>query len=299
MITPYFTTIPLNIWKSGRVPFLTWYPITSNVYPTPVDICQRICNHEFDSYLLLCCNALLNFFSLAQLDPILGSPKIYLRFAHEMNISTSYYSNPNNFIAMWKYVFNFLRNNGITEDKLLFIFCPNIMDVGSPPFEDYYPGDAYVNWNGLDGYNWGATYWRNTYWNSFESLFKPALERMVNLSANPISICEFGTTCKVPTGYDVAAKEQWLADAFAWLSNQSNLNTYNIRMSIYYNVSRVNDIDSGLFIPIASEIDANTFDYTYQKYLTLKNLNSYYYNQIIGFKNNNTLINSLIFNGKF
>jgi mannan endo-1,4-beta-mannosidase len=299
MITPYFTNIPLSIWNSGRIPFLTWYPLTSNAYPTPVDICQRICNHEFDSYLLLCCKALLNFFSLAVEDPILGSPKIYLRFAHEMNINTSCYSNPDNFIAMWKYVFNFLRNNGITEEKLLFIFCPNCMDVGTAPFESFYPGDAYVNWNGLDGYNWGVTYWQNTYWQSFEDVFTSALERMVKLSANPISICEFGSTCKVSTGYDLAAKEQWLADAYSWLSTESNLTAYNIKMAIYYNVSRANDIDSGIFIPTASVIDFKTFDYSYQNYMTLKGLNTYYYNKLVGFKNNKILIDTTIFNGKF
>ena len=299
MITPYFTTIPLNIWNSGRIPFLTWYPLTSNVYPTPVDICQRICNHEFDSYLLLCCKALLKFFALAKPDPILGTAKIYLRFAHEMNINTSYYSNPVTFIAMWKYVFNFLRNNGITEENLLFIFCPNCMDVGTPPFEDFYPGDAYVNWNGVDGYNWGTTYWQNTYWQSFEDVFTPALERMVKLSAKPISICEFGSTCKVSTGYDLSAKEQWLADAYNWLSTQSNLTAYNIKMAIYYNVSRETDIDSGIFIPSNSVIDPQTFDYSYQNYMTLKGLNKYYYNKLIGFKNNKILIDTLIFDGKF
>lgn len=299
MITPFFTIMPLKIWISGRIPILSWYPLTSNMYPTPPDICQRICNHEFDRYLSLCCNSLLNFFNQASPDPILGSPKLYLRFAHEMNINTSNYSNPDNFIAMWIYVFNFFRANGLTEDKLLFIFCPNCMDVGTQPFEAFYPGDAYVNWNGIDGYNWGVTYWPNTYWQTFEDLFVPALIRMMKLSTKPISICEFGTTSKVLSRYDLEAKKEWLADACSWLSTPSNLSKYNIKMAIYYNVSRANDIDSGIFIPTASVIDSATFDYNFNGYMTLKDLDKYYFSNVIGFKNNETLIDSLIFNGKF
>lgn len=299
MITPYFKTIPLNIWNSGRIPFLSWYPSTSYVYPTPTDICQRICNHEFDSYLLLCCNALKGFFNLAYPDPILGTPKIFLRFAHEMNINTNYYSNAANFILMWRYVYDFLRNNGITENNLQFIFCPNCMDVGTVPFENFYPGDEYVNWNGLDGYNWGETYWQNTYWRSFEDLFVPALTRMTKLSSKPIAICEFGTTCKVASGYDLAAKSQWLQEAFGWLSTQNNLNTFNIKMAIYYNLSKQNDIDSGIFIPSNYLIDSNFLNFSYQNYMTIQGLNSYYYNQNIGFKNNNMNISSNIFKGNF
>ena len=299
MITPYFTNIPLQIWKSGRIPLLTWYPLTNNVYPTPIDICQRICNHEFDNYLLHCCKSLLNFMKIAQPDPVLGTPKMYIRFAHEMNINTSYYSNPDKFIAMWKYIFNFLRNSGLTEDKILFIFCPNCMDVGTPPFENFYPGDEYVNWNGLDGYNWGKTYWQNTYWQTFEEIFTPALKRLKNLSTKPISICEFGSTSKVPEGYDVEAKKQWLAEAYKWLSNILNLRKYNIKMAIYYNVSRENDIDSGVFIPTTKVIDLNTFDYNYKNYMTLKGLNTYYLNNMIGFKNNKFLIDPHVFKGNF
>jgi beta-mannanase len=33
---------------------------------------------------------------------------------------------------------------------------------------DYYPGDTYVDWTGVDGYNWGK---RNGGWQSFEEVF--------------------------------------------------------------------------------------------------------------------------------
>lgn len=201
MVTPYFTNIPLNIWNSGRIPFLSWYPLTSKLYPTPEDICKRIYTSQFDSYLSRCCVALLNFLKQARPHQILGSPKIYLRFAHEMNLNTSMYSSPTEFVKMWRYIYSYLRNHGLNKDKLLFIFCPNCTDVGTAPFEDFYPGDAYVNWNGIDGYNWGVNYWR-----SFSELFIPALKRMNKLSANPIAICEFGTTANTTIGFDVEKK---------------------------------------------------------------------------------------------
>jgi hypothetical protein len=34
---------------------------------------------------------------------------------------------------------------------------------------DYYPGDAYVDWTGVDGYNWGTT---NGGWQTFQQVFR-------------------------------------------------------------------------------------------------------------------------------
>ena len=37
---------------------------------------------------------------------------------------------------------------------------------------DYYPGDEYVDWTGVDGYNWGV---RNGGWQSFEQVFRKSI----------------------------------------------------------------------------------------------------------------------------
>ena len=90
MVTPYFTDIPLSIWSFGKIPMLTWYPSTSQVEKTPSDICKRIYSGKFDGYLQSCCQALTDFIKNSTPNSILGAPKIYIRFAHEMNYKNRY-----------------------------------------------------------------------------------------------------------------------------------------------------------------------------------------------------------------
>ena len=323
MITPYFTTIPKNIWKFGKIPMLTWYPSTSQVEKTPLDICKRIYSGLFDDYLKSCCQAMANFINDSKIDPVLGNPKIYIRFAHEMNYKNHVYSsNTNDFIKMWKYVYNYVRNfesssnkTQLSKDNVLFVFCPGNFTSEAFPFELYYPGDDYVEWKGLDGYNWGGKAWQH-----FDEIFMPYLVRMNKLSSLPLSICEFGTTAKIinkqnKVEYNSDAKREWIRNAYDWLSKLDNINKYNIRMSIYYNLSRNNDIDSGIFIPNKTKKGMSSLNYETNNYNTLKNLSDVYIkkdvdsnksiglnkNQFIkvGFVNNNVKIDQNIFEGKF
>lgn len=56
-----------------------------------------------------------------------------------------------------------------------------------------YPGDAYVDWLGMDGYN--AASLKRTTWKSPYDLFKPTYDRLVALApGKPIAICETAST---------------------------------------------------------------------------------------------------------
>ena len=58
----------------------------------------------------------------------------------------------------------------------------------------YYPGNSYVDWTALDGYNWGTNHdW--TEWDSFEQIFASAYDTLItNYPDKPILIAEYGTT---------------------------------------------------------------------------------------------------------
>ena len=57
----------------------------------------------------------------------------------------------------------------------------------STPFKDVYPGDAYVDWVALDGYNWGAL---RIGWQTFSQVFGDSYNALVALTSKPIMICE-------------------------------------------------------------------------------------------------------------
>ena len=70
------------------------------------------------------------------------------------------------------------------------VWSPNVMHSGGAlDFRPYYPGDAYVHWAGLDGYNWGAL---QTGWQSFQEVFEYSLGVIKRLSARYIIVCETG-----------------------------------------------------------------------------------------------------------
>lgn len=322
MITPYFTTIPSHIWEFGKIPMLTWYPSTSSVEKTPLDICKRIYSGLFDNYLKNCCQSLINFINLSKQSLVLGAPKIYIRFAHEMNYKDHVFSNnPNEFVKMWKYIYNYVRNfessskRRLSKDNVLFIFCPGNFISEHFSFENYYPGDEYVEWKGLDGYNWGGKNWQQ-----FDEVFAPYFDRMNKISSLPLAICEFGTTAKIVNKqnkivYSAEAKKEWIRYAYDWLSKTENLNRYNIRMSVYYNLSRNNDIDSGIYILKNTVSTTKALNYSKNDYNTIENLSDVYIkkgndfnnaysvnkNKLIkvGFVNNNIKINQNIFEGRF
>jgi len=68
----------------------------------------------------------------------------------------------------------------------------------------YYPGDAYVDWLGLDGYNRGGAAWQ-----SFAQVFGASYQSITALSAKPLMIAE---TASAEAG---GSKAQWIVDAFS------------------------------------------------------------------------------------
>ena len=72
-----------------------------------------------------------------------------------------------------------------------------------------YPGDAYVDWTGLDGYNWGTNPAPPKGWTSFDELFKSTYDRIVETIApgKPLIISEIGSS-----EYG-GSKAEWIADA--------------------------------------------------------------------------------------
>lgn len=112
MIKPYFYDKPMEIFKSGKIPMITWYPSTSNVSPTPDNICQQISDGKFDDYIKSVSVELKKFVKES-------NSKVYLRLGHEMNVYSRSYSKPKQFISMWKYLHSYLKN--ILGEKIEFI----------------------------------------------------------------------------------------------------------------------------------------------------------------------------------
>jgi hypothetical protein len=96
--------------------------------------------------------------------------KFFLDFAAEMNGDEAWGgNNAPLYVSAYRHIHDLFIAAGATN--VVWAWCPNVTDVsgGNKNTLDYYPGDDYVDWTGVDGYNWGAG--SGFQWQSFQNVF--------------------------------------------------------------------------------------------------------------------------------
>jgi hypothetical protein len=163
-----------------------------------------------------------------------GSP-IYVRWAAEFNdASNPCYGRPREFVAAWRRIVSVFRSAGATNVR--WVWCPLALERAWSPADDwrrYYPGDRFVDWLGMDGYNWGTTRsWSK--WQSFRDIFGPVYSGYAR--RKPTMICEVASA---QSGGDKAA---WIRDMGAGLAGPFS----RVRAVVWFHVNKENDwrIDS-------------------------------------------------------
>jgi beta-mannanase len=176
-----------------------------------------------------------------------GQP-LFLRFAWEMNIESMEWSiqrtgsSPGEFIQAWRRFHDIASKEGATN--ILWVFCPNVASLNALSFSSIYPGNSYVNWTGLDGYNWGSTQsWSS--WQSFGTIFSASYKSLVKLApSKPIMLGETNTT---NVGGDKAA---WYQDM---LVNELPNQFPQIKAVVFYNENRTDKEGVNWLIDITPE----------------------------------------------
>lgn len=135
-------------------------------------------------------------------------PFLY-RWCHEMNGEWYGYGaeaaiNPAIYVAAWRHWRDLCDNAGATN--LTWVWCPNVIFTGSTDLRSLYPGNAYVDWLGMDGYN------SNKPWTSPANVFSATYSALSTLNQSaPMVVCETGCT---ESGGD---KAKWITDLYAAL----------------------------------------------------------------------------------
>jgi Glycosyl hydrolase family 26 len=177
-----------NVARRGAVPLITWEP-ARNGAGIPL---REIALGLHDEYVR----------TSARTVAAHGGP-IMLRFAHEMNLAGSPWgpgvngNTAEDYRAAWQRVVRLFREHGATNAQ--WVFSPNV-DYGGAPFAQFFPGDAWVDWVGLDGYNWGSL--KASGWTPLGDVFGSSYDTLAALSARPMMIAE---TASTESGGDKAA----------------------------------------------------------------------------------------------
>jgi beta-mannanase len=137
---------------------------------------------------------------------------VFLRPFHEMNNPAYPWSvdqsgnTASDLVRAWQYVHDRFGRLGV--DNVSWVWCPNT-ENDRISFADLYPGDQYVDWLGVDGYN-GGTQLNWGGWLSPQQLFDRSYASLSRLNLDkPIMIAE---TSSVEQGGDRA---QWITDLYA------------------------------------------------------------------------------------
>lgn len=229
-----------NIWNNQNVPMLSWEPYLCSPSSTPNDVEVRAANGEYDAYFSNWADRLKTF--LSGPDGVYGTSddrRVYIRLGHEMN--GDWYpwgaamgnNSPSDYVNMWKHVKNILDSKKLDANHVQWVWCVINVDIGGYSAESFYPGDDYVNWIGIDGYNWGNSLSPSS-WKTPEQVFGSMIRRMRAMTNKPITIPEVGSTTYTTSGNNTEAKLQWIDDALKYIVAQ------NIKMIVWFN----EDIDT-------------------------------------------------------
>ncbi|HEX3561708.1 MAG TPA: glycosyl hydrolase [Solirubrobacterales bacterium] len=184
-----------NLSARGETPLVTWQLYQSG-WSGPTIPLSEIAAGKYDSYLR----------SAATQAKSMPFGEILIRFAHEMNGNWYGWSgDPSNYVAAWRHIVTVFHQEGATNVK--FVWTPNV-DYGNYPFAAYFPGDAYVDYVGLDGYNWGTAGIGTNKWETLSEVFSRSYQMLTQLSAKPVMINE------VSSSEIGGSKAAWIREGF-------------------------------------------------------------------------------------
>ena len=237
-----FPLTPLeNVRRYGAIPVFSWNSAAS---PETLDQADytlgNIIGGRYDAYIR----------EFATKAKAWGKP-FFLRFNWEMNgfwFSWSEGVNgntPGQFVAAWRHVHDIFESAGATN--VTWVWCPNVDLYNSlTPLGRLYPGDDYVDWTALDGFNWGERR-GSPGWQNFNQVFHRTYHRIVKKVApsKPLMLAEVASSDKG------GSKPNWIKDMLKKVRHRYR----KVRAVIWYDVD-----DRGTNWPIErSKKDSNAF----------------------------------------
>jgi hypothetical protein len=231
-----------RLHERGIIPHLTWeifWPSkdpnnTSQTGPEGYSGFNDVLNGKYDAYI-----------ERFARDAKAFNHRVLIRFMHEFNGNWYVWSGnknggpsggPERVIEVWKYVVDKFRAIGADNVKWLWVPHGPSTDRSEEAWNNvsnYWPGNDYVDWIGLDAYNfypqdpWGG----KRPLRDFDNCFRALYDSCAKLGEQPMMIAEFGTGEFEHNGFDKAA---WITDAF------TKIKTEYTRVKIYtwFNINK-------------------------------------------------------------
>lgn len=190
------------IIANGSTPMVGWGSYPGDTYPL-----SGIISGDFDHVIQAYATSLRDY-----------GHTIFMRWGNEMNLAelpwTGYQNgkDPSKYVAAYRHIHDIYESVGATN--VVWVWSPNY--ASWPPedwndYNNYYPGDEYVDWIGVDGYNWGQSSSNSGHeWDSFDSLFADFFADVsARYPGKPQMVAEFASVED-----DGGSKAAWITDAY-------------------------------------------------------------------------------------
>jgi len=207
-VEPFNTRMAENAASHGSVPMITleFWDFRKRTPDQPAFSLARIEAGDHDPYLRRFARDAKAFGGTVLLRPL-----------HEMNGSwypwggTVNTNVPAEFVGAWRHVHDVFALEG--ANNVHFVWSPNAESVPASAenaIAAYWPGDEYVDYVALDGYNGG----RGEEWRGFDEVFRDGYHSVTALTDRPLLVAE--TAC-ADSGGDKAA---WVDNMFDSLTHE-------------------------------------------------------------------------------
>ncbi len=178
---------------------------------------------------------------------------LFIRILHEFNGTWYSWSGPKNnrdtalFRAAWVHVVSLFRSEGASN--VAWVWSPNVIGGGTPDADgwnairNYWPGEEFVNWIGLDGYNFFPYFEGEQPLLSTEALFRRTYDECCALTpTTPFMLAEFASGEYHAPNQPLPNKALWIRDCFETL----NSTFQRLEWIFWFNVKKEKDwrIDS-------------------------------------------------------
>lgn len=132
---------------------------------------------------------------------------VLLTLNHEPEEEGRRMGTPAQYRAAWRHWVDIYRRVGVSNVSFTSIMLAYSFRHGAEVAQSYYPGDAYVDWIGVDGYNW-FNVCQDTAWRDFASVFSD-FRVWAARHHKPIFIAEVAST---EDRHDPTRKADWIRD---------------------------------------------------------------------------------------
>ncbi|RKR74013.1 glycosyl hydrolase [Frondihabitans australicus] len=216
-------------WAKGDLPFITWESQSSTASNNDIDqptySLPNIINGNFDAYLKKYADAI-----------VANGQPLAIRLDQEMNATWYPWSEDNghgtdlngnsqgDYVKMWQHVWNVFQSQG-ANNYVAWVWSPNRIDQLTASHKTFsylqslYPGDQYVDFVGMSGYERPATT-GNTQDTTFANTFSQTLTQLRKLTSKKILLSEIGAAEVGPSGGSV--KPGWITSLFDALADPAN-----------------------------------------------------------------------------